>query len=151
MKRCHILITLSLLNTKYCRNRNKEWHDGRGHSIRVPIYLRYDGQVKNMNLDSTMTAEMIADVLRSKEEGHYAEVKMSDFLYNFINLKYSTTTLQMEFSYNLIDGIDRFKVSFNNKPTFNVNLLIEDHATYRNVQRRALPQFIRVSADKITQ
>ena len=30
------------------RNRNKEWHEGRGHSIRVPIYLRFDGQVKNM-------------------------------------------------------------------------------------------------------
>ena len=92
------------------RNKNKEWHDGRGHNFRVPIYLRYDGQVKNMNIDSTMTAEMIADIVRSKEDGDNADVKMSDYLYNFINLKYSTVTLQMEFSYNLIDGIDRFKV-----------------------------------------
>ena len=60
-----------------------------------------------------MTEEMIADLLRSKEEGHNPDVKMSDFLYTFINLKYSTTTLQMEFSYNLIDGIDRFKVRLN--------------------------------------
>ena len=35
-------------NTGTVRNRNKEWHEGRGHSIRVPIYLRFDGQVKNM-------------------------------------------------------------------------------------------------------
>ena len=28
----------------------------------------------------------------------------------YVNLRYSTTTLQMEFSYNLVDGIDRFKV-----------------------------------------
>ena len=27
------------------RNKNKEWHVGRGQSIRVPMYLRYDGQV----------------------------------------------------------------------------------------------------------
>ena len=66
-------------------------------------------QVKNLNLDSNMTAEMIADILRSKEDSHLAEdMQMSDFLYNFINLKYSTTTLQMEFSYNLVDGLDRF-------------------------------------------
>ena len=35
-------------NLNTVRNRNKEWHEGRGHSIRVPIYLRFDGQVKNM-------------------------------------------------------------------------------------------------------
>ena len=92
------------------RNRNKEWHDGRGHSIRVPIYLRYDGQVKNMNLDSRLTAEMIADLMRAKEAGHNPDMRMADFLHNFVNLKYSTTTLQMEFTYNLVDGIDRFKV-----------------------------------------
>ena len=74
------------------------------------ILYRYDGQVKNLNLDSTMTAEMIGDLLRSKEEHHNPEVSMSEYLYHFINLKYSTSTLQMEFSYNLIDGIDRFKV-----------------------------------------
>ena len=40
---------------------------------------------------------------------------MSDFLLQFINLKYSTITLQMEFSYNLVDGIDRFKVGVQKK------------------------------------
>ena len=63
-----------------------------------------------MNLDSTMTAEMIADILRAKEERGDPGIKMADFLYSFICLKYTTTTLQMEFSYNLVDGIDRFKV-----------------------------------------
>ena len=102
---------INLLTRRKCfRNRNKEWHDGRGHSIRVPIYLRFDGQVKNMNLDSKMTAEMIADLMRAKEGGHNPDMRMADFLHNFVNLKYSTTTLQMEFSYNLVDGIDRFKV-----------------------------------------
>ena len=67
-------------------------------------------QVRNMNLDSTMTAEMIADILRAKEERGDPGIKMADFLYSFICLKYTTTTLQMEFSYNLVDGIDRFKV-----------------------------------------
>ena len=100
---------------KRFRNRNKEWHDGRGHSIRVPIYLRFDGQVKNMNLDSKMTEEMIADVMRAKEGGHNPDMRMVDFLHNFVNLKYSTTTLQMEFSYNLVDGIDRFKVNTNDQ------------------------------------
>ena len=28
------------------RNLNKEWHQGRGTSIRVPVYLRYEGQVR---------------------------------------------------------------------------------------------------------
>ena len=65
--------------------------------------------MKNLNLDSSMTAEMIADILRHKEDSQHAEdMQMSDFLYNFINLKYSTTTLQMEFSYNLVDGLDRY-------------------------------------------
>ena len=97
----------------------------------MPAYLRYEGQVrlgqgtgrghhldmtqvKNMNLDSTMTAEMIADILRAKEECGDPNIKMADFLYNFICLKYTTTTLQMEFSYNLVDGIDRFKVGSEN-------------------------------------
>ena len=102
---------INIMRSRKCfRNRNKEWHDGRGHSIRVPIYLRFDGQVKNMNLDSKMTAEMIGDLMRAKEGGHNPDMRMADFLHNFVNLKYSTTTLQMEFSYNLVDGIDRFKV-----------------------------------------
>ena len=56
-----------------------------------------------------MTAEMIADLLRSKEDSQSNDIQMSDYLYNFIILKYSTITLQMEFSYNLVDGLDRFK------------------------------------------
>ena len=63
-----------------------------------------------MNLDSQMTAQMIADLMRAKEEGHNPDMRMVDFLHNYVNLRYSTTTLQMEFSYNLVDGIDRFKV-----------------------------------------
>ena len=77
---------------------------------RVPVYLRYEGQVKNLHIDAKMTAEMIADLLRAKEEAGQQDVRMSDFLLQFISLRYSTTTLQMEFSYNLVDGIDRFKV-----------------------------------------
>ena len=64
-----------------------------------------------MNLDSRMTAEMIGDLMRAKEAGHNPDMRMADFLHNFVNLKYSTTTLQMEFTYNLVDGIDRFKVN----------------------------------------
>ena len=57
-----------------------------------------------------MTAQMNADLMRAKEEGHNPDMRMVDFLHNYVNLRYSTTTLQMEFSYNLVDGIDRFKV-----------------------------------------
>ena len=87
------------------------WLEGRGTGFRVPPYLRYDGQVKNLHIDAKMTGEMIADLLRAKEEGSQQETRLSDFLLQFTNLRYSTITLQMEFSYNLVDGLDRFKVS----------------------------------------
>ena len=45
----------------------------------------------------------------AKEEGNQQETRLSDFLLQFSNLRYSTITLQMEFSYNLVDGLDRFK------------------------------------------
>ena len=87
------------------------WLEGRGTGFRVPPYLRYDGQVKNLHIDAKMTGEMIADLLRAKEEGGQQETRLADFLLQFTNLRYSTITLQMEFSYNLVDGLDRFKVS----------------------------------------
>ena len=31
--------------------------------------------MKNMNIDSTMTAEMIADIVRSKEDGDNVDVR----------------------------------------------------------------------------
>ena len=43
------------------------WLEGRGTGFRVPPYLRYDGQVKNLHIDAKMTGEMIADLLRAKE------------------------------------------------------------------------------------
>lgn len=45
----------------------------------------------------------------AQEEGNQQETRLSDFLLQFSNLRYSTITLQMEFSYNLVDGLDRFK------------------------------------------
>ena len=90
------------------RRANREWLEGRGKGIRVPIYLRYEGQVKNLNIDMKMVCAIIADLMKAKEDRQVA-ITMSEFLYQYVSLKYSTETLQMEFSYNLVDGLERFK------------------------------------------
>ena len=104
------LMDILLDDINHLRRTNMSWLEGRGSSFRVPVYLRYEGQVKNLHIDAKMTTEMIGELLRAKEEGGRQESRMSDFLLQFIKLRYSTVTLQMEFSYNLVDGIDRFKV-----------------------------------------
>ena len=102
---------LLLDDINHLRRNKMSWLEGRGTGFRVAPYLRYDGQVKNLHIDAKMTGEMIADLLRAKEEGSQQETRLSDFLLQFTRLRYSTITLQMEFSYNLVDGLDRFKVS----------------------------------------
>ena len=102
------LMGLLLDDISQLRRSNREWLEGRGKGIRVPIYLRFEGQVKNMNIDIKMVCDIIADLLNSKEERQVA-ISMPEYLYQYVNLKYSTETLQMEFSYNLVDGLERFK------------------------------------------
>ena len=104
------LMGLLLDDISQLRRANRDWLEGRGTGYKVPAYLRYDGQVKNLNIDMKMVCEIIADVLKAKEERHVG-ISMPQFLYQYLNLKYSTETLQMEFSYNLVDGLERFKES----------------------------------------
>mgnify|MGYP001188753044 CR=1 FL=1 len=101
-----------------------------------------------MNLDSRMTAEMIADVMRAKEGGHNNDMRMADFLHNFVNLKYSTTTLQMEFSYNLVDGIDRFKVNtkYHKEQRNQKSQTIPEYSSYRHVPGCPLSEHVRDSS-----
>ena len=138
------------LSPPLLRRNKMSWLEGRGTGLRVPPYLRYDGQVKNLHIDAKMTGEMIADLLRAKEEGSQQETRLSDFLLQFTNLRYSTITLQMEFSYNLVDGLDRFKVSpgeLREAIYFPFPVI----STYCDVPRRFEPQYLWEGSDQTGQ
>ena len=84
---------------------------GRGTSDDVPPYLRIEGHVKNWVLSKRETERMINDVWVSKERFESQtgnREPLSNYLYQYLSLRFSSHTLAIEWGYNLLDSLERY-------------------------------------------
>ena len=88
------------------RRQDRAWLQCRGTGPAVPHFLRYEGRVRNLGLDCRTVGEMVAGLLAARLP---ADATLDATVHRYTSNKYSSLPLQMEFSYNLLDGLERFK------------------------------------------
>ena len=84
---------------------------GRGTSDDVPPYLRIEGHVKNWVLSKRETERIINDVWVGKERFESqtgSREPLSNYLYQYLSIRFSSHTLAIEWGYNLLDSLERY-------------------------------------------
>ncbi|KAJ8599397.1 hypothetical protein CTAYLR_009695 [Chrysophaeum taylorii] len=78
----------------------------------VPMYLRFDGRVKNWAISKRETEKMINDIWSAKEaaekEPSTPRVPLSSYLYTYLVGRFQSHVLAVEWAYNLLDGLNRY-------------------------------------------
>ncbi|XP_076469854.1 translin-associated factor X-interacting protein 1-like [Babylonia areolata] len=91
-----------------------EYFDGQGTDETVPVYLRFDGPVRNRRLGKRDTLLMIQDVWREKSAADSEKpddevrTKMGDFLHTYLQRRFPTPQMVAEWAYNLDDACQRY-------------------------------------------
>ncbi|KAL8570488.1 hypothetical protein ACOMHN_034523 [Nucella lapillus] len=90
-----------------------EYFDGQGTDETVPVYLRYEGQVRNRRLGKRDTLLMIRDIWREKtaadaEGTEGARMKMGEFLHTYLQRRFPTPQMVVEWAYNFDDACQRY-------------------------------------------
>ncbi|XP_053479134.1 translin-associated factor X-interacting protein 1 isoform X1 [Ictalurus furcatus] len=84
----------------------KNFFTGLGTSSDVPIYLRYEGQLKNLRLKKTDVVRVIKDIWREKaseDEKMDESSDLKEFLHQYLLKKHEERA--GEWAYSLLDGI----------------------------------------------
>ncbi|KAK6185214.1 hypothetical protein SNE40_007497 [Patella caerulea] len=87
--------------------------EGRGTGDDVPIYLKYEGSVRNRRLGKRDCALLIRDIWREKaandaEKTDGIRDNMADFLQNYLKRRFSLDQMVTEWAYNLHDACQRY-------------------------------------------
>lgn len=90
-----------------------DYFDGQGTGEAVPVYLRFEGPVKNRKIGKRDTALLVRDIWREKsasdaERTDGTRQKMSDFLNDYLKRRFSLETMVTEWGYNLHDACQRY-------------------------------------------
>ncbi|TSS72703.1 Translin-associated factor X-interacting protein 1 [Bagarius yarrelli] len=87
----------------------KDYFTGLGTSINVPIYLRYEGQLKNLRLKKVDIVRVIKDIWREKaseDEKMDESSDLKEFLHKYLLKRYEERA--GHWAYSLLDGIQRY-------------------------------------------
>ncbi|KAK3570360.1 hypothetical protein QTP86_018560, partial [Hemibagrus guttatus] len=87
----------------------KEFFTGLGTSTDVPIYLRYEGQLRNLRLKKTDVFRVLKDIWREKaseDEKMDERSDLKEFLHRYLLKQHEERAGQ--WAYSLLDGIKRY-------------------------------------------
>ncbi|KAK7114786.1 translin-associated factor X-interacting protein 1-like [Littorina saxatilis] len=90
-----------------------DYFEGQGTGPEIPKYLRFVGQVRNRRLGKRDTLLLIRDIWREKaasdaERDDGTREKMWDFLYSYLQRRFSMEQMVIEWGYNLHDACQRY-------------------------------------------
>jgi len=90
-----------------------DYFDGQGSEESVPVYLRHEGPVKNRKIGKRDTALLVRDIWKEKsasdaERTDGTRQKMSEFLHEYLQKRFSLGTMVTEWAYNLHDACQRY-------------------------------------------
>ncbi|XP_005105955.1 translin-associated factor X-interacting protein 1 [Aplysia californica] len=90
-----------------------DYFDGQGEGPEVPVYLRFEGPVRNRRIGKRDTALLVRDIWREKsasdaERTDGTRQKMAEFLHGYLKQRFSLETLVIEWGYNLHDACQRY-------------------------------------------
>lgn len=84
---------------------------GLGVDETVPMYLRFEGRLKNWAISKRETEKMINDIWSAKEnsdQGQFKDEHLSVYLYTYFIKRFKSHVLAIEWGYNLLDGLKRY-------------------------------------------
>eukprot|EP00002_Diphylleia_rotans_P005523 TRINITY_DN1468_c0_g1_i2.p1 TRINITY_DN1468_c0_g1~~TRINITY_DN1468_c0_g1_i2.p1 ORF type:complete len:716 (-),score=154.68 TRINITY_DN1468_c0_g1_i2:772-2919(-) len=92
---------------------SEKFFTGLGTGPEVPKYLRIGGKVKNRRLGKRETENIIKDIWKERNQamkaGGNKKTRLPDFMYQYLLNHYGLHNVVVEWSYNLIDALERFK------------------------------------------
>ncbi|XP_063721278.1 translin-associated factor X-interacting protein 1-like isoform X2 [Symsagittifera roscoffensis] len=117
---------------------HQDYFQGLGTDESVPVYLRFDGQIKNLKLDRMKTTKLIKEFWKMKiaEDSKVSlgtHQLMSTYLEKFLKEKYGEGS--MEFAYNLNDACQRFSFDSRIKQFYDILLGRTDEESYHKLAR----------------
>lgn len=88
----------------------EKFFQGRGVGASIPKFLRTKGRVRNRMLPKAATESMIKEIWRDKlsTEENFS-VNMEDFFYMFLQKRYGIHTTIVEWGYNMLAALERYK------------------------------------------
>ncbi|XP_067930159.1 translin-associated factor X-interacting protein 1-like [Watersipora subatra] len=95
-----------------------EYFEGQGEEDDVPVYLRYQGQVRNRHIGKKETAKIIKDIWKEKSllnpgpdidgEERARRVTMPEFLVQYLETQFPLHQMVVEWCYNIHDSCQRY-------------------------------------------
>eukprot|EP00002_Diphylleia_rotans_P019085 TRINITY_DN3696_c0_g1_i20.p1 TRINITY_DN3696_c0_g1~~TRINITY_DN3696_c0_g1_i20.p1 ORF type:complete len:710 (-),score=130.03 TRINITY_DN3696_c0_g1_i20:712-2841(-) len=88
---------------------------GLGTGPEIPKHLRISGKVKNRKLSKRDTEAMIKDIWKERSQlmkstpSKAPKLKLPDFLYQYLQNHYGLHNVVVEWAYNFIDALERYK------------------------------------------
>ncbi|XP_041376142.1 translin-associated factor X-interacting protein 1-like [Gigantopelta aegis] len=91
-----------------------DYFDALGTGDDVPVYLRYEGQVRNRKLGKRDCALLIRDIWREKgahdaQKADGIRENMADFLHMYLKRRFALDQMVVEWGYNLEDACKRYE------------------------------------------
>ena len=88
----------------------EKFFEGSGTGASVPKYLRTKGKVRNRMLTKAATESMVKEVWRDKLQMEDSiQTPMEEFFYNFLKKRFGIHAMIVEWGYNMLAGLERFK------------------------------------------
>lgn len=88
-----------------------DFFTGLGIDETVPMYLRFEGRLKNWAISKRETEKMINEIWSAKENSDQNQSKdehLSIYLYQYFIDRFKSHVLAIEWGYNLLDGLKRY-------------------------------------------
>lgn len=90
-----------------------KWFRALGTSLDVPLYLRTTQKIRNRNLPKGETEKLVKDIWSARStylNTNPAKIlTMDDFLYHYLKQKHASPSVLIEWGYNFLDALDRYK------------------------------------------
>ena len=99
-----------------------QYFQGRGTGDDVPPYLRFQGRVRNWLVSKRDTENFVNDIWAAREEDDKTREEeessssnktsrptLPEFLYTYLVTRFKSHVLAVEYAYNLLDALERYK------------------------------------------